>query len=132
MENKNMVQETMSERLKSQTSAQNQESSSQSGELIEREQVDNTPFTLVTTDGGKSWFLALGRYRMTDLKTGIEAKVQLKELVRGKDWKLVLDTIVALTETAVEAMLIKPEKANPLDNLNLKGLTKLHEKEKEK
>lgn len=131
MEKKNTVQETMSERLKSQTSAQKTENNSQSGEeLITREQIEGTPFQLITTNGFT--FLALGRYRMTqEVSANEENKTELRKKVENKDWNLVLDTIIVLIDSTVETMTEKASRANPLNNLNLKGLSQLQKEEKE-
>lgn len=86
-------QDTQRDRLELQTTAQEKENSKVSSELIEREEVEGTPFQLVNV--GKGWFLALGRHRLTEM--GEESKEELIAKVVNKDWYLVLDTIVALT-----------------------------------
>lgn len=82
--------------LKSQTSAgedHNKENSSE--ELIQREKIEDTPFTLITMDGVS--FLTLGKFRMSEeLEATEENKQILINKVKNKDWTLILDTVAAL------------------------------------
>lgn len=65
-------------------------------ELIKREQVEGTPFMIITTEHGS--FIALGQYRITeDLK-----KEQLLQMIEDKDWTLYLAAASAITELTIK------------------------------
>ena len=42
------------------------ESKQKSEELVKREDIDKTPFTIISVDKGKTWFGTLGKYRITE------------------------------------------------------------------
>lgn len=82
--------EKNTELLNTQTSAEETDKQN-SGELITRWKVENTPFTMVWEDG-KGWMLAMGEYRVTEYyKTDDELETILKE----KNWDF-LTTVIAI------------------------------------
>lgn len=62
-------------------------------EIIEREMIDNTPFTCVTTDIGSS--VALGRFRLTELQD----KGKCHDMVLERDWGLIMSLITVILNT---------------------------------
>lgn len=86
----------MQDVLRSQTSAQEENNSHSGEELIEREDIEGTPFKLITQQG--TVFIGLGKYRMTEpLERTAENKEKLRQQVMNKDWRLIMDTIAVLT-----------------------------------
>lgn len=59
--------------------------------ITNQEEIPGSPFTLVKVD--KMYFLALGKYRLTNLT---ENKEELIELVKQKHWDILLATISAI------------------------------------
>lgn len=86
--------DTQRELLQLQTNSEKSPDKASSTELVIREKIEGTPFQLINMDN-KGWFLALGKFRMTEI--GLEKEVLIK-LVEDKDWTLILDTIAVLTE----------------------------------
>lgn len=86
--------DTQRELLQSQTNVEESQDKEKSSELVQREKVEGTPFDLINVED-KGWFLALGKYRMTE--PGLDREV-LRKIVADKDWMLILDTIAILTE----------------------------------
>lgn len=83
-----------SDLLQSQTNVEEKENNSTSSELIIREKIEGTPFTLIKLES-TGWFLTLGKYRMSE---PVDNKEELIQKVIDKDWNLILDTICTLTE----------------------------------
>lgn len=72
--------------------AQKEENKKNSSELINREPVSNTPFTLINYDNS-GWFLTIGKYQLT--KPGEFEKSELLRMVENKDWSLIM-TMIAI------------------------------------
>lgn len=70
-----------------------QNSDSKSSELIERFELENSPFTIITTEEGS--FGAMGKYRITEpgLKEDIEK--ELNEIT----WNRIVQVMLILLET---------------------------------
>lgn len=64
-------------------------------ELVEREEVENTPFTVITA--GSKTFGVMGMHRITEYGTKEEIRKELKEIT----WNRLIQVIMLLTE-AVE------------------------------
>ena len=54
-------------------------------DIIERSVITGTPFVIVKTEQGM--FLAMGRYRITEL---VEDEAYLRHLVESKNWELIM------------------------------------------
>lgn len=68
-----------------------------SEEIVKREMFDGTPFTGISLNGGESWFLTMGKYRVTDDGNTLD---ELWELVIDRNWELMMNCISAVvTET---------------------------------
>lgn len=81
------------ELLQLQTNVQETENNSQSSEhLIERERVDNTPFTIVTIQQGT--FIAISNRRVTDYIT----KEECYNLIKEKPWSLIIESLLTILE----------------------------------
>lgn len=65
----------------------------QNTEIIKRNVIHDTPFTIITTDEGS--FIAMGRYRVSDLMS----EDQCLERILAKDWNLLISAIGIITET---------------------------------
>lgn len=90
----NTEQDTQKELLQLQTSVEEEQSrEGSSEEIIQRETVEGTPFQVINLNN-EGWFLALGKYRMTEPQ---ENKQELIDRVKNKDWNVILDTIAILT-----------------------------------
>lgn len=70
--------------------AQKQENKERSSELINREPIMGTPFTLINYDN-QGWFLTMGKYQLS--KAEEYTKDELLKMVKEKDWKLIITTI---------------------------------------
>lgn len=86
--------DTQKELLQSQTNVDEFQDKPNSSNLVIREEIKGTPFHLINYNN-EGWFVALGKYRMTE--TGKD-KEELIKMVENKDWTLILDTIAVLTE----------------------------------
>lgn len=62
---------------------------SNSSELVEKEEIKGTPFTIIGMD--KKYFLTLGDYRFTEAMTSKEEVIKYMET---NMWDLVLQTII--------------------------------------
>lgn len=60
-------------------------------ELIERKEVENTPFT-ATKEENTGWFLAIGRYKLTKEYESLEELLK-EEKVKETNWNLLLTVI---------------------------------------
>lgn len=78
---------------KSSAKSTDKKNSSKNKELIKREDVDGTPFTIVKTEG--QYFIAIGLSRITE-KT--ENKKDLLKLIEEKDWTLLMNAVVAVSQ----------------------------------
>lgn len=65
-------------------------------ELVKREEVEQTPFTIVTTEEGS--FLTMGKYRLTEAKTIEEIRKEAKQVT----WNRLIQVIMLLNETMKE------------------------------
>lgn len=66
--------------------------------LIEREEVENTPFHIITnkeTESKQNSFIAIGKHRVSDIITKQAAKKQIEE----RNWNLLTNTIITLIDT---------------------------------
>lgn len=72
------------------------EKQTSSKSLIDREQINGTPFTLITTEEGS--FLSIGKYKVTETQTEAECLLQIEE----KDWNLLLNTVTAIKKLTKE------------------------------
>lgn len=66
----------------------------ESTQIIEIEEVKDTPFHLVHHDNG--YFLALGKYRLSN---DVDKKEEALELLDREFWRILIDTIIALLQT---------------------------------
>lgn len=66
-------------------------------ELLHREEVENTPFNLITTEKGH--FACLGKYRISDV---MQDKAALKDRLWCKDWDILLSTMYAIVKSELE------------------------------
>lgn len=107
--------EKNTELLQSQTSAQQTETKSQSGEIFKAERIEDTPFTIIKTDEGKICFIAIGNKRITNEKTYVECLQEIRE----KDWNLIVSLITLITEAVYRE--ITAEDAKELNELIKKG-----------
>lgn len=79
--------------LETSSTIANQTDNNQSGKIIERDQIPNTPFTLVT-EMGEGHFLAIGNYRITEKTRNLD---ELLQKIETRDWNLLINTIIAIT-----------------------------------
>lgn len=75
-----------------QTNAQEQVSNYKSGELVQREHVEGTPFQIITIEQGS--FLAVGNKRVTDYTT----KEECKRMIEEKGWDLICTVVTIIAE----------------------------------
>ena len=64
-------------------------------ELLEKIDIDNSPFQVVSTDGGKSYFGVMGQYRLTE---PYESKEECIKEVSEINWNRVIQVILLLNE----------------------------------
>lgn len=76
-------------------SVQKQENKKNSSELIQREQIEETPFILIKTED-TPWFLTIGKYKIAN-EINL-TKEQLIQLVNEKPWNLITIAIEAIIE----------------------------------
>lgn len=62
--------------------------------VLERENIENTPFTLVTVEGNKH-FLAIGDRRITE---NAEKKEMLLEMTEGVNWNFITNIMAIMLE----------------------------------
>lgn len=84
------------EQLRSQMNAEDQ-IKLESGELIHREQVENTPFWIVGNEEN-GYFLTIGKYRITEHRTSIDG---VKNDLENKKWYIILTLIGIITEQII-------------------------------
>lgn len=85
------------ELLQEQSNAEQQVDRQNSGKLIDIEEVERTPFTIVTvneSEGEPQSFIAIGRNRLTEKQSYEACKKQIDE--RG--WELTMQTMVYLVD----------------------------------
>lgn len=68
-------------------------------ELIKRDQVEGTPFTIIETERG--CFIGMGQYRLTEF---IE-RDQCSDFILTKDWDFLLSVVSVLVENIVNEKL---------------------------
>jgi hypothetical protein len=87
----------MKKKLDIQESALEQGKKDSSKELIKREEIENTPFTIVTVN--KESFGAMGEYRITEPReTAEEVREELKEI----NWNRIVQVMMILTKKITE------------------------------
>lgn len=62
-----------------------------SGKIIEREQIPDSPFTLITIDEGS--FIAMSKYRITDY---YKTKEEALEQVNVANWDFLVTTMITV------------------------------------
>lgn len=72
-----------------------EEQTKQSYSLIDREEIENTPFLLVKTEHG--YFLAIGNHRITELTKTREEQLE-KIYSSNIDWLFLLTTVNAVNK----------------------------------
>lgn len=70
--------------------------SSKNTEMIQREEVENSPFQIITIEG--KHFLTLGNYRVTEETTDKEI---LREMVKQRDWRLLASYTTIIAEKVI-------------------------------
>lgn len=85
--------EKQSTQEESSTNAQNKENSVNYS-VINREQVENSPFWIITIED-KKHFIALGNTRCTE---PTENKEELIQMIEEKDWNLLFQVIVVINK----------------------------------
>jgi hypothetical protein len=70
-----------------------QNSDSENTELIERFELENSPFTIITTDEGS--FGAMGKYRITEPGEKSDIEKELNEIT----WNRIVQVMLILIET---------------------------------
>jgi hypothetical protein len=73
-----------------------QHSTSTNDQLTETVQIQDTPFHAVKVND--TWFLALGRYRLSDMHESLEA---IQAIVKGADWNLLCNMMYAIATDAI-------------------------------
>lgn len=104
----------MQELLQQQSNAgkeQNRENSS--SELIERKDIEGTPFTMINQ--GNGWMLTMGMYKLT--KEGHTEK-ELQALVKKPTWDLQMGVMSAVAETMIKIKAEESLKEWSETNLN--------------
>ena len=74
----------------------NTDNNTQVEELVKREEVEHTPFTIVTTEEGS--FLTMGKYRLTEAQTIEEVRQEAKKVT----WNRLIQVMMLLNETMGE------------------------------
>lgn len=104
------------------TDATNKENNLGFGEntkLIERVDIENTPFKRVITDEGE--FLTIGAKAITGRLTTEEADEKVKEIGK-QDWKLILSILSVLVQETTAQLHLDVIKWNQqMEELNTKG-----------
>lgn len=67
------------------------ENSSKEEKLIERINLDNTPFTMVKENG--KWFGLMGDYKMTE---DLEKMEDVKKLLEKPNWNIIVGLVTAI------------------------------------
>lgn len=95
-----------SELLQLQTNA-NEEHNNASFEIIHREHVEDTPFTMIMLQEGDC-FIACGNYRLTERIGHVKAL----ELIDGKDWNLIMQLIDIVCNYKLNEFIINQKQQN--------------------
>ncbi len=83
----------------------NKDSNSKKEELIKREDIKDSPFTVITTEEGS--FGSMGKFRITELyKKPEEVKKELAKMT----WNRIVQVMLLLMETGKDVELVKVEK----------------------
>lgn len=98
-----MTNETPSPDTSSGTADQQNSSNSSTNQLREVIPIDSTPFAAIRVDD--KYFLALGRYRLSDLKDTLE---EIKDHVEHFSWNLLVAVIHAIVKELLEIANNKP------------------------
>lgn len=85
---------------------QNEEDREASSNEFEQENIEGTPFIIVTKEN-KS-FIAIGSNRITDLMDYEEAR----EMIARKDWELITNTIIRLVKNIEQIDRIENKNIN--------------------
>lgn len=85
-----------SEILKLQTGAEGEPNKENSNleELIERERIDNTPYTIVGNKE-RGYFLAFGKYKVLENKP---TKAEIRNDLEKRKWFVMMDTVICLMD----------------------------------
>lgn len=75
------------------TQSNAEETPKQNSLIIEREQIENTPFWTLKTEEG--WFLVMGDYRVTEV---YETKEEVLECLERDKWKIVLHLAIIVND----------------------------------
>lgn len=85
---------THKELLKLQTSAEENQNNSNSTELLERERIENTPYTIIGNQE-KGYFLAFGKYKVIENKP---TKQEVRDELEKRKWFVMIDTVICLLD----------------------------------
>jgi hypothetical protein len=92
--------------------ALDKENKSESGKMVKIENVEGTPFTIVTveTEDKNNSFIAIGTSRITKLAPAIQAK----NAITKKDWGLIVSLVTIVTERVMEQIKLEDKARNEL------------------
>lgn len=92
---------TSQESSPTQENAKGKDNSSSNYELIEREEIENSPFTIITITDQKICFIAMGMHKLS-VDYEIKRKEELKEIIEKRQWMLIFDMINSIYDTREE------------------------------
>lgn len=73
-------------------------------ELVKTEQIENTPFTIITVENETR--IALGQFAVTENLTGKEVINTIKQ-IKKQDWNMLIAVLGAITIQTVEQSYVK-------------------------
>lgn len=85
---------THKELLNLQTSAEEKQNKEKSSELLERERIENTPYTIIGNQE-KGYFLAFGKYKVIENKP---TKQEVRDELEKRKWFVMMDTVVCILD----------------------------------
>lgn len=83
--------------------------SSRNKQLINYEQIEGTPFTIITNNETKTHFIVIGNNRVSEETNN---KEKLKELIHRRDYGLIFNMIAIITQKIFEDQIKKQTGTN--------------------
>ena len=90
------MQHTLNESSSNYTDPDNNKESGEKEQLLEQHKVENTPFTIIKY--GDHWFLAMGKYRLTE---PAPTREEIEAQVHDVSWNRLMQIIMIVTQEQI-------------------------------
>lgn len=78
--------------------------------VLKREDLENTPFTLISLDDGVNWFGCMGEYRITEPTNNKQSLID--DLITPKDWNRLIQVFLILLDKSGNLIEYKTKNNN--------------------